>query len=89
MTPRGRVHLLGPKGTITSDYAKKIRHMAAEAPLHLYMLKKYEWSPDIYSSGNWEVHDGVALQKVNSRRIHYTKLVQDILPTTHLANKFE
>ena len=88
LTPGGRVHLLGPKGTIASDYAKKLRYMAAEAPLRLYMLQKYEWCPDIYNSVNWEAH-GVALQKLNSRRIHYTKMVHDILPTTHLANKFD
>jgi len=81
-------HLLGPKGTIASDYAKKLRYMAAEAPLRLYMLQKYEWCPGIYHSVNWEAH-GVALQKLNPRRIHYTKLVHDILPTTHLANKFD
>jgi exonuclease III len=88
LTPRGRCHLVGLKGTITSSYAKKIRYMAAESPLRLYMLKKYEWSPGIYSSINWEAH-GSALKKLGKRNIHYTKLVHDILPTTHLANKYD
>ena len=87
LTPGGSVRLLGPHGTITTlDYVKKLRYTAVEAPLRLYMLKKYEWCPDIYNSVNWEAH-GVALQKLNLRRIHYTNLVHDILPTTHMAKK--
>ena len=88
LTNRGRAHLLGTQGTITSKYAKKIRYMAAESPLRLYLLQKHEWSPAIYNSINWDAH-GSALQKVNQRRIHYTKLVHDILPTTHLANRYD
>ena len=52
MTPGGSVHLLGPHRTITSDYTKKLRYTAAEVPLRLYMLKKYEWCPDVYNSVN-------------------------------------
>ena len=88
MTPHASAHLLGAQGTITSHYAKRIRYLAAEAPLRSYMLQRHYWSPTIYDTINWESH-GAALKKVNKRRIHYTKLVHDILPTTHQANKYD
>lgn len=75
LSPRYRVHLLSSKGTITCAYTKKIQCMAAESPLRLYLLKKYEWSPAIYSSINWEQARGSALKKIAQRKIHYyTKL---------------
>ena len=56
MTPHASAHLICSAGTITSHYAKRIRHVAAEAPLRAYMLQKYQWSPEIYASINWDAH---------------------------------
>jgi hypothetical protein len=81
-------HLVGPKGTITSKYPKHMRYHANAAPLRLYMLSKYQWSLPIFDSVHWEAH-GAALKKANKQRIHYTKLVFDILPTHSQVNKYD
>ena len=79
-------HLVGPTGTITSHYPKNMRYHANAAPLRSYMLCKYHWSP--FDTVHWEAH-GVALKKANKQRIHYTKLVFDILPTHSQANRYD
>jgi ribonuclease HI len=88
MMPTTGVHLVGPQGTITSHYPKQMRYYATVGPLRQYMLTRYQWSPAIFASVHWEAH-GAALKKSNKKRIHYTKLVFDVLPTHHQANKYD
>ena len=56
-------HLSGPHGTITSQYSNRIRHLATTTPLRAHLLQKYQWSPMILTSINWESH-GSALEKL-------------------------
>ena len=81
-------HLVGPEGTITAHYQKNMRYQATEAPLREYLMAKYHWMTAVFNVIHWEAH-GAALKKVNKRRIHYTKMMFDILPTNSQANKYD
>ena len=85
MTNTG-AHLIGPDGTITSHYRKAIRYQATEAPLRDYLMNKYQWNKAVFEVIHWPAH-GVALRRMNKRRIHYTKMIFDILPTHSQSNK--
>lgn len=83
------VHLVGPKGTIsTSQYPKQMPYHANAAPLRSYILSKNHWSPHIFDSVHWEAH-GAASKKANKKRIYYTKLVFNLLLTHSRANKYD
>ena len=88
MTAHARAHLCDYQGTITSHYPERTRICATAPALGLYLREKYKWSEAIFDSINWDAHRG-ALQKLNKKRIHITKLVFDILPTTSQANKYD
>ena len=87
MTNTG-AHLIGPDGTITSHYRKAIRYQATEAPLRDYLMNKYQWNQAVFEAINWPAH-GAALRRMNKRRIHYTKMIFDILPTHSQSNKHD
>jgi hypothetical protein len=82
-------HLIGPKGTITAHHGRTLRRLATTSPVHEYLTNtRYNWPPSTADFINWAAHQG-ALKKQDKRRIHFTKLVFDILPTTSRANKFD
>ena len=89
MTAHASAHICDHNGTITShDYPERIRVCVTAPALCQYLREKYKCSEAIFDSINWEVHRG-ALQKLNKQRIHYTKMVFDILPTMSQANKYD
>ena len=88
MSDRTRAHLIGPTGTITAHPGRALRRLATTPPVLEYLTNKYNWSTSTADFINWAAHQG-ALKKQDKRRIHFTKLVFDILPTTSQANKFD
>ena len=83
-----KAHLLGPEGTVTSQYAEYLWFAATASPLKEYIQRRNEWNEQIMSSINWEPHR-LALKKQNKKCTHLTKLVFNILPTMSQINKFD
>ena len=88
LTPRTRVLLHLPEGTITSSLSATLRHAYCGPPLVAYIRKKNQWSEATADSINWQAH-GSALRKQIPRRIHFVKYVHDILPTHSQQNKLD
>ncbi len=78
--PRTRVQLHLLEGTVTSSHAATLRHAYCGQPLLEAVRIKNSWSEATVTSINWQAH-GSALRKQMPRRIHFVKLVHDILPT--------
>ena len=88
MMSNTKAHLVGPHGTITGNYRNLMRCHATATPLKTYMMEKYKWTQHVFDVIHWDAH-GAALKRVNKKRIHYTKLVFDQLPTNSQANKYD
>ena len=88
VTPRNRAHLHMPNGSVTSDDAPKLRHAYCGPPLQQYIQTRNKWSDSTIASINWEPH-GAALRKQMVHRLHFIKLVHDILPTHSWQNKLD
>ena len=80
------LHLLD--GTVTSSFAATLRHAYCGPPLLEYIRTRNKWSAATVASINWHAH-GSALRKQLPRRIHYIKLVHDILPTNSQQNRMD
>ena len=80
------VHLVTPRGTITSKYASAIRHQASYGPLLKHIQERNHWPAHTPTQVNWPAH-GAALRKRNKRRSHFIKFVQGILPTNHSVHR--
>ena len=80
------VHLVTPRGTITSRYASAIRHQSSYEPLLKHIQERNHWRAHTPSQVNWPAH-GAALRKRQKRRPHFIKLVQGILPTNHSVHR--
>ncbi len=86
MSPRAGVHLeYSTTGTVLSHYAKSLRRECTTKPLQLYMEKRNNWSSQTMQQINWAAH-GDAFKKQIKLRIHFSKLVHDILPTNAFLN---
>ena len=88
ITPRTGVQLHLLEGTVTSSHAATLRHAYCGPPLLEYLRIKNKWSEATVSSINWQAH-GSALGKQITRRIHFVKLVHDILPTHCQQNRMD
>ena len=88
LMPHTGAHLVGPEGTITAHYQNFMRYQASATPLQTYLMSKYNWSQHVFDVINWDAH-GAALKKVTKRRIHYIKMIFDILPTNSQANRYD
>ena len=88
ITPRTRLQLHLLEGTVTSSHAATLRHAYSGPPLLESARIKNGWSASTVASIDWQVH-GSALRKQMPRRIHYVKLVHDILPTHSFQNRMD
>jgi hypothetical protein len=88
LSPRTRAHLVTIQGTITSRYPAAIRKAYSGPALQLYIQKRHGWSDSTFQSINWTAH-GQVLRNHITLRIHYSKLVHDILPTFAYLNKMD
>ena len=88
MTPLTRCHLQFEDGTVTGHYARALQEAATTKPLKDYLQEKHGWSTVTTHVINWKGH-GDALTRVPNKRTHLIKLVNDILPTHGMANKFD
>lgn len=79
MMPHTRAHVQTCHGTITSNHDAVLRNTATKDPLFQHIAVKNDWTPAIMRSINWTAH-GQVLKKRIHRRVHFTKLVHDILP---------
>lgn len=62
LTEGARVHLVTPKGSITSNYKKAIRYQATYGPLTKYIQARNGWTTATPESINWQAH-GASLKK--------------------------
>ena len=88
LSPRTRAHLVIRNGTITSRYQAAIRHAYTGPALQLYIQHRHDWTDYTFQSINWNAH-GQALRNHITHRIHFSKLVHDILPTAVYLNKMD
>ena len=80
LTATAGVHLVSPKGSITSKYETAIRYQATYPDLFEHLRKRNGWSVQTANNINWKAH-GTCLRKQIRRKSHYTKLVNGVLPT--------
>jgi exonuclease III len=88
LSPRTRAHLIIRNETITSRYPAAIRHAYTGPALQLYIQDRNGWSDSTFQSINWRAH-GQVLRNHITHRIHFSKLVHDILPTASYLNKMD
>jgi exonuclease III len=86
MTPRTKVHLHFKAGTVTSRYPEAIRREYSGDALLQYVKTRNAWTENTMRTVNWDSH-GAALSNQIKRRLHFSKMVHDILPTTAYLNK--
>jgi hypothetical protein len=87
MSPRTRAHLVSKEGTITANYPGALRVAYSGPQLQRYIQQRNKWS-DATMAIFWTSH-GTALQNHFPLRLHFSKLVHDILPTTAHVNKMD
>jgi hypothetical protein len=86
LTPRTRAHLHFNTGTVTSRYPAALqKEHSSEALLH-HIRTRNHWTAATAAFVNWDSH-GAALSKHIQNRLHYSKMVHDILPTLAYLNK--
>jgi hypothetical protein len=85
LTPRTHALLHLFEGTVTSSFAATLRHAYCGPPLLEYIRTRNKWSEATLESINWPSHSS-AIRKQLPRRLHYVKLVHDILPTNSRKN---
>ena len=88
MSPRTRVHMVGTKGTITSNYEDVICLELGKPNLLKWMGERHKWDADTIEQINWNAH-GKALKQCPKTHHTLIKMVHDILPTTAQQNKFD
>ncbi|KAI2503536.1 hypothetical protein MHU86_10918 [Fragilaria crotonensis] len=86
LTEEAGVHLITPKGTVTTKYKTAIRHQATYGPLLAHLQARNGWNASTTERINWKAH-AACLHKRIKRRDHYIKLVQEILPTNHRQHR--
>jgi hypothetical protein len=88
LSPRKRAHLVAKQGTITANYPQAIRFAYTGPPLKQHIQQCNKWSDATMASINWTSH-GQALRNHFPLRLHFSKLVHDILPTAAQQNKMD
>ena len=88
LSPRVGALLQFQSGTVTSNYASALRSESGRAPLQEHIQQRNEWSSSTMTSIHWEAH-GSALCKKLKKKLHFSKMVHDILPTVSQMNKFD
>lgn len=80
MLPHASVYLNFDHGTCTSHTPQALRNAETHQPLAEYIRVRNQWTQSQYDSINWTALQ-YSIKRNNKKRIHYTKLVHDILPT--------
>jgi hypothetical protein len=86
MFPHASVSLHFPNGTCTSHIPIAIRNAENYQPLANYILTQNQWTQSQFDSINWTALQ-YAIKRNNKQRIHFTKLVHDILPTNKIVHR--
>jgi hypothetical protein len=87
MSPHAGAFVTTSEGTIsTAKVVQELRSYATGPRLRLYIQERNEWLDQIMRTINWKAH-GKALNERIVRRVHFTKLVHESLPTFHRLNK--
>ena len=73
--------------TITSRYSLRIRNADSDPTTIEYLKQRYKWTDEIFLRVNWTVH-GKAIRSQQHRRLHISKLVNDILPTNKVQHRW-
>ncbi len=82
-------HLVTQQGTITAQYDPSAARIEYTRPaLRQYIQQRNKWSDTTMASINWNSH-GQTLQNHLYLRLHFSKLVHDILPTTAHLHKMD
>jgi hypothetical protein len=88
MSPRTRAHLVTSEGTVTARYPSVLRTAYTGPALKQYIQHRNGWSDATFASVNWKAH-GKALRNHIALRLHFSKLVHDMLPTACHLNKMD
>jgi hypothetical protein len=88
LSPNAAVHLEINEGTVTAKYDSIIRNAVTVSGLREYIKTKNGWSESIFESINWMAHSK-ALKSSITRRVHFSKLVHECLPTNSMKNRFD
>ena len=86
MFPHASVSLQLSTGTCTSDIPLAVRNAENYQPLVNYICTKNQWTLSQIDRINWKALQ-LALKRNNKKRIHYTKLVHNILPTNKVVHR--
>lgn len=86
LTEDAGVHLITPKGTVTTKYKSAIRYQATYGPLLAHLQARNGWKPSTTDRINWKAH-ATCLHNQIQRHDHFIKLVQEILPTNHSQHR--
>jgi hypothetical protein len=87
MTPHAGAFVTIPEGTITAKIVTELRNYATGPPLRRYIQEQNHWNDSTMNSINWRAH-GKALNGLIAKRVHFTKMVPEGLPTFHRLNRF-
>ena len=88
MSPRTRAHLVTSEGTVTARYPSVFCIAYTGPTLEQYIQRRNGWSDATFASVNWKAH-GKALRNHITLRLHFSKLVHDILPTASHLKKMD
>ena len=86
MSPHAGAFVTTPEGTITAKVVQELRSYSTGPPLRLHIQERNQWTDQIMRTINWRAH-GKALNERIVRRVHFTKLVHENLPTFSRMNK--
>ena len=82
------VHFDLSNSTVTSKLPNKIRRSWNNSKLKEHIAKTNNWTPQTTKTVDWNLHKR-SLSKQIGKKIHYCKLVHDILPTNSFLSKYE
>ncbi len=85
MSPNAGAYLLLNDGMVTANFDAVIRYAATAPGLREYIKVKNHWNETIMRHINWAAH-AKAMKSSIKRRIHFSKLVHDCLPTHSMRN---
>jgi hypothetical protein len=86
MSPHAGAFVTIPEGTIAAKVVPELRRHSTGLSLRFHIQQRNQWTDRIMSIINWKAH-GKALNGMSAQRVHFTKLVHDILPTYHRLNQ--
>jgi hypothetical protein len=83
---RAQLHICGK--VIPSKLKKHIREVFTVPPYLQYLQQRFQWSEQCASTIDWTAYTQ-AIGRNSSRRIHITKLCNDLLLTARWANRYD